>query len=61
MIVITGNKSQALLDTLLYLRQAGLAVALLLVHPGKDSFDLDDPAGVPVYQIWNESDLEKGL
>ncbi|MBN1310413.1 MAG: DUF58 domain-containing protein [Anaerolineae bacterium] len=61
MIVITGNKSQALLDTLLYLRQVGLAVALLLVHPGKASLDFDDPAGIPVYQIWNESDLEKGF
>ncbi|MBN1427643.1 MAG: DUF58 domain-containing protein [Anaerolineae bacterium] len=61
MVVITGNKSQALLDTLLYLRQSGLAAALLLVCPGKPSLEFEDPAGIPVYSIWHEPDLEKGL
>lgn len=61
MIAITGNKSQELLDTLLYLRQCGLAVALLLVYPGGDSISLDNPSGIPVYQIWAEADLEKGM
>lgn len=61
MIAITGNKSQKLLDTLLYLRQCGLAVALLLVCPGRDSYSLDNPSGIPVYQIWREAELEKGL
>lgn len=61
MIAITSNKSQELLDTLLYLRQCGLAVALLLVYPGRDSYSGDNPPGIPVYQIWAEADLEKGL
>lgn len=61
MIAITGSKSQELVDTLLYLRQCGLAVALLLVYPGRASFSLDNPSGIPIYQIWAEADLEKGL
>jgi len=59
--VITGSVSPDLLETLLYLRRAGCAVALLLVQPAA----LDDAAtglasqvGIPIHRIWREQDVE---
>jgi uncharacterized protein (DUF58 family) len=59
--VITGRESEALFDTLVYLRRAGFAVALILVQPARPSARLQkrgDLLGVPIYRIWKEQDLE---
>jgi uncharacterized protein (DUF58 family) len=59
--VITGRESEALFDTLVYLRRAGFTVALILVQPGRPSAELQkrgDLLGVPIHRIWRERDLE---
>jgi len=59
--IITGRESPELLDTLLYLRRAGFAVALILVQPVVSSVALPkraDLLGVPVHRVWTEGDLE---
>jgi uncharacterized protein (DUF58 family) len=59
--IVTGRESEELLDTLFHLRRAGFAVSLILVQSG---FGLSGPRsrsehlGVPVYRVWEESDLE---
>ncbi|MGD2179216.1 MAG: DUF58 domain-containing protein, partial [Anaerolineae bacterium] len=55
--VIAGRESEALFDTLVYLRRAGFAVALILVQPSFVSEDLRrraDLLGMPVYRVWEE-------
>jgi uncharacterized protein (DUF58 family) len=59
--VITGRESEALFDTLVYLRRAGFAVALILVLPAHPSAGLRERAdrlGVPIHRVWQERDLE---
>jgi hypothetical protein len=59
--VITGRESEALFDTLLNLRRAGFAVALILVQPGRPSAELrkrSDLLNLPVHRVWRERDLE---
>lgn len=59
--VVTGADSQGLFDTLIYLRRAGFAVALILIQPTKRPGRLQSRAeslGVPVYRVWREQDLE---
>jgi hypothetical protein len=59
--VITGRESEALFDTLVYLRRAGFAVALILVQPARPSAELQkrgDLLGVQIHRIWREGDLE---
>ncbi len=59
--VITGRESEALFDTLLCLRRAGFAVALILVQPARRSHESRARAemlGIPVYRVWTERDLE---
>jgi len=59
--VITGRESEELFDTLVYLRQAGFAVALILVRSAPPSAELQKRAnllGVPIHRIWRERDLE---
>ena len=59
--VITGRESEALFDTLLNLRRAGFAVALILVQPGRPSTELrkrSDLLNLPVHRVWRERDLE---
>jgi len=59
--VITGRESEELLDTLVYLRRTGFAVALILIRPTRPSAELQkraDLLGVPVHRIWRERDLE---
>jgi uncharacterized protein (DUF58 family) len=59
--VITGRASEALLDTLVHLRRAGFAVALILVQPARPSAELQERAdllNMPVHQVWREHDLE---
>lgn len=60
-VVITGRESPALLDTLVYLKRAGFAVALILVRAHRPSTDLQAGAnliGAPIYPVWAETDLE---
>ena len=59
--VITGRESEALFDTLVYLRRVGFAVALILIQPARPSAELQkrgDLLGVPIHRIWKEQDLE---
>jgi uncharacterized protein (DUF58 family) len=59
--VITGRESEALFDTLVYMRRVGFAVALILVQPARPSAELQkrgDLLGVPIHRIWKEQDLE---
>ena len=59
--VITGRESAALFDTLVYLRRAGFAVALILIQPARASAELQQRAdllGVPIHRAWREQDLE---
>ena len=61
--VITGRESRALFDTLVYLKRAGFAVALILVqpqpaHPSTGLPDRTELPGVPVHRVWTEQELE---
>jgi hypothetical protein len=59
--VITGRESEGLFDSLVCLRRAGFAVALILVQPGRPSAGLRQRAdllGVPIHRAWRERDLE---
>jgi uncharacterized protein (DUF58 family) len=61
LLVITGRESPELFDTLLYLKRAGFAVALVLVQPGQPSDELQqqvDLLNLPVHRVWREGDLE---
>jgi len=64
LVVITGRESEPLFDTLVYLRRAGFAVALILIQPGRPSAGLRQRAdlmGVAVHRVWREGDLRKGF
>jgi hypothetical protein len=59
--IITGRETQELIDVLFHLRRAGYAVAVVLVQPGLPSRDLEvrsERLRVPIYKVWQESDLE---
>jgi len=59
--LITGRESEPLFDTLVYLRRAGFAVALILVRSPLPSAELQkraDLLGVPTHRVWYERDLE---
>jgi len=59
--LITGRESELLFDTLVYLRRAGFAVALILVRSPLPSAELQkraDLLGVPTHRVWYERDLE---
>jgi uncharacterized protein (DUF58 family) len=59
--IITGRESEALFDTLAYLRRIGLAVTLILVQSGRPSGELQrraDLLGVPIHRVWKEQDLK---
>jgi uncharacterized protein (DUF58 family) len=58
--IITGRESEALFDTLVYLRRIGLAVTLILVQPSRPSEELQRRTGllgVPIHRVWTEQDL----
>jgi uncharacterized protein (DUF58 family) len=60
-VVITGQATEALDDSLLYLRQQGLAVALVLVMPpppGEDDRHRSAALSIPVHTIWREEELD---
>jgi uncharacterized protein (DUF58 family) len=59
--VITGRENEVLFDTLVYLRRAGFAVALILVQSGRPSAELrkrSDLLNFPIHRVWREQDLE---
>lgn len=61
LVVITGRISEPLLDGLVLLRQAGFAVALILVQPSHLPTDLQQRTSafdVPIHRVWSERDLE---
>lgn len=61
LVVISGRESKALFDTLIYLRQVGMAVTLILVQPSRPAAELQkraDLLGVPIHRLWKERDLE---
>jgi len=60
-LAITGQESEALFETLIYLKRTGFAVALILVQPTLPSPELQSQAdllNLPVHRVWQESDLE---
>jgi len=59
-IVISGAESEALYETLAYLRSAGFAIALILVMPQAPAGDLHQAAmgKLPIYRVWREAGLE---
>lgn len=62
LVAITGRPDEALFDGLAALRQAGFAVALVLVQPGAVPTALQARAallGVPLRVVWREADLEQ--
>jgi len=61
LLIVTGRESEALFDTLVYLRRSGFTVTLVLVQPGHPSTQLQERApllGVPIHRIWRDSDME---
>ena len=59
-VVITGEESQELYDSLAYLRRAGFDVTLLLVQPAQTPAPLEGLAQllqIPVHRIWRQEDL----
>jgi uncharacterized protein (DUF58 family) len=55
--VIAGRESEALFDTLVHVRRAGFAAALILVQPTYVSEGLRrraDRLGLPVHRVWKE-------
>ena len=57
-VVITGAESEPLYDTLVYLRNAGFAIALILVMPPGPRRSVAFPGKLPVYRVWREAELE---
>lgn len=60
-VVITGQESEELLNTLIYLQRSGYAVSLVLVQPALASAELRERSAlisVPVHRVWEERDLE---
>jgi hypothetical protein len=60
-VVVTGTESYELIDTLIYMRQQGLAIALILIMPPPVSPELQKKVtllDLPVYRIWREEELE---
>jgi uncharacterized protein (DUF58 family) len=61
LVVITGRRTESLIDTLAYLKREGLAIAIILIMPEAPS-ETDQNRGemlnLPVYQVWQEDALE---
>lgn len=64
LVVITGRESEPLYDSLVFLRRAGFAVALVLIQPGLPSAALRQRAellSIPIHRVWRQSELSKGF
>ncbi len=74
LVVIGGQESERLFDTLIYLRRAGFAVSLILVQPsppgeksGGSAYPTgalrrrSDQLGISIHRVWEERDLEAGF
>ena len=58
-VVITGRESKSLHETLAYLRHTGFAVALILVMPpASDGSGRATALKLPVYRVWQETEME---
>ncbi|MGC9522135.1 MAG: DUF58 domain-containing protein [Anaerolineae bacterium] len=60
-VLISGRETDALYDSLVYLRRQGFAVALILVMPTPPDGDMQARAasmGLPTYRVWREEELE---
>jgi uncharacterized protein (DUF58 family) len=60
-VVVTGEERYDLIDSLIFMRQHGLAIALILIMPPPVSTDLQQHVAmldVPIYRIWREEELE---
>lgn len=60
-VVVTGEEQNNLIDTLIYIRQQGLAIALILIMPPPVSSEIQQRMAMlelPVYRIWREEELE---
>lgn len=60
-VVVTGEERHDLIDILIYMRQHGLAIALILIMPPPVSPDLQQRVAmldVPIYRIWREEELK---
>ncbi len=57
-VVITGNKTEALLKTLIYLRKSGFAISLVVVREASLKTGFPIPKGIQAYQVWQEEDIE---
>ena len=59
--IITGCETEALFDTLAYLRRVGLVITLILVQPARTPAELrgrGDLLGLQIHRLWQEEDLE---
>lgn len=64
LVVVTGRETEELFDSVVSLRRAGFAVALILVQPAAPSAELKQRAellGVQVHRVWRERDLREGV
>lgn len=60
LVIVTGRETEPLFDTLVHLRRAGFAVALILVQSARPSEQLRQRAnlmGVAIHRVWRERDL----
>jgi hypothetical protein len=61
LVVVAGQESERLFDTLLQLQKAGFAVSLILVQPVEPSPELRrrrDRLGISVSRVWSPQGLE---
>ncbi len=61
LVVISGQESQDLFDTLIYLRRVGMTAALILIQPNRPSDDMQkraDLLNIPIHRLWKAQDLE---
>lgn len=61
LVIISGQESEDLFDTLIYLRRSGMTVALILIQPSRPSDELQkraDLLNIPIHRLWRDKDLE---
>jgi uncharacterized protein (DUF58 family) len=60
-IAVTGSLNGTIAESLLHLRRAGHAPAVILVQPRTPHHDEFHAGGVPVYRVWDDGDLAVAL